>query len=190
MIEKKVVYFEKPGKENTDKCVNIVKEAVRAEGFGHVVLATTTGETAEKMAEALAGAGVNIVAVTHSAGFKGPNTFEMPEGTRQKLISSGVKIFTGPMLTHSLEAAFSSKFSGIYPAMIIAQSLRRMGEGTKVVCECVMMAADAGLIPEGEEVIGVAGTAYGADTVLVVRSAASKRFMELKILEILAKPRG
>jgi hypothetical protein len=53
-----------------------------------------------------------------------------------------------------------------------------------------MMAADAGLIPEGEEVLAIAGTAWGSDTVMVVRSAASKRFFDLKVLEILAKPRA
>ena len=53
-----------------------------------------------------------------------------------------------------------------------------------------MMAADAGLIPEGEEIVAVAGTGKGADTVLLVRSAVSKRFFDLKVLEVLAKPRG
>jgi hypothetical protein len=52
-----------------------------------------------------------------------------------------------------------------------------------------MMTADAGLIPEGEEVISVAGTARGADTVMIIKAAPSKRFLELKVLEILAKPR-
>jgi hypothetical protein len=52
-----------------------------------------------------------------------------------------------------------------------------------------MMAVDAGLIPEGEEVISVAGTARGSDSVLIIRSAASKRFLDLRVLEILAKPR-
>ena len=72
---------------------------------------------------------------------------------------------------------------------LVAQSLRRFGEGPKVCCEIVMMAADAGFIPEGEEVLAVAGTAKGSDSVLVIRSAASKRFLELRVLEILAKPR-
>ena len=33
-------------------------------------------------------------------------------------------------------------------------------------------------------------TANGADTVTVINSAASKRFLDLKVLEILAKPRA
>ncbi|MBT9537472.1 MAG: hypothetical protein IVZ94_05020 [Nitrospirae bacterium] len=53
-----------------------------------------------------------------------------------------------------------------------------------------MMAADAGLIPEEEEVLAVAGTGRGADTVMVIKSAVSKRFLDLKALEILAKPRA
>jgi hypothetical protein len=53
-----------------------------------------------------------------------------------------------------------------------------------------MMAADAGLVPEGEEILVVAGTGRGADTVAVIRSATSKRFLDLKVLEIPAKPRG
>jgi hypothetical protein len=52
------------------------------------------------------------------------------------------------------------------------------------------MATDAGFIPEHEEIVTIAGTGYGADTVSVLRSAASKRFLDLKVLEILAKPRG
>ncbi len=190
MIIRKTVYFEKPGRDNTGDCVSVVKEAVNEHGYKHLVLATTTGDTALAMGGALQGAGMNIVAVTHSAGFKEPNTTGLNLETREKIASLGVKVFTGPMLTHSLETSLNQKFSGVYPTMIIAQSLKRFGEGSKVALEIVMMAADSGLIPEGEEVLAVAGTARGADTVLLVRSAVSKRFLELRVLEILAKPRG
>jgi len=60
----------------------------------------------------------------------------------------------------------------------------------KVVCEIVMEACDAGLIEEGKEVVSVAGTGRGADTVTLIRSKTSNRFLELIVLEILAKPRG
>ncbi|MBI5641678.1 MAG: hypothetical protein HZA17_14765 [Nitrospirae bacterium] len=190
MIEKKVVYFEKPGRENTGACLKVVKGAVNEGSCRHVVVASTTGSSGLLFSEALKDNGLNLVVVTHSAGFKGPNTFEMPGETADRIRANGARIFTGTILTHSIETALSSKFSGAYPAMIIAQALRRFGEGAKVCCEIVMMAADAGLIPEGEEVLAVAGTGYGSDTVLSVRSATSKRFLELKVLEIFAKPRG
>ncbi|MDA8326135.1 MAG: hypothetical protein M0033_07940 [Nitrospiraceae bacterium] len=189
MIIKKTVYFEKPGRDNTADCVSVLKEAVETGGHKNIVLATTTGDTALAVGEALRDQRANIVAVTHSMGFKEPNTTSVGRETRQKIESLGIKIFTGPMLTHSLETALNHKFQGIYPTMIIAQSLKRFGEGSKVACEIVMMAADAGLIPEGEEVLAVAGTARGADTVLLVKSAVSKRFLELRVLEVLAKPR-
>jgi hypothetical protein len=189
MIEKKIVYFEKPGRDNTDACLDVLREAAQQCGCRHVVVASTGGDTGLKFSEALEEKGFNLVVVTHSAGFKEPNTHEMPQEVRETIVSRGAKVFTGPMLTHSIDTAFSQKFSGSHLSHVIAQTLRRFGEGTKVCCECVMMAVDAGLVPEAAEVLAVAGTARGADTVLLVKSAASKRFLELKVLEILAKPR-
>jgi len=188
-MEKKITYFEKAGRDNSPACLEIVKRALADAKYGHLVVATTTGATGLMFSDVLKGGGVNVVAVTHSAGFKGPNTFEMPADVLARIRENGAKVYTGTILTHSIETSLNAKFSGIYPAMIIAQSLRRFGEGAKVCCEITMMAVDAGLIPEGEEVIAVAGTGYGADTVMVLRSAASKRFLELRVLEILAKPR-
>jgi len=183
-----VLYFEKPGRENTEACLSIVKEAIK-EGIRYVVVASTTGETGLLFANALKDSGVDLVVVTHSAGFKEPNTSELSKETRQRIEDLGAKVYTGSMLTHSIDVAFSGRFSGYSLTQIIANTLRRFGEGPKVCIECVMMAVDAGLIPEGEEVISVAGTARGSDSVLIIRSAASKRFLDLRVLEILAKPR-
>ncbi len=189
-VEKAVVYFEKSGSENTDACLEVVKKALRESRYKHLVVASTTGDTGLLFSEELKGMDLNLVIVTHSAGFKEPNTHEMQAEIRKKIEKNGAKIFTGSMLTHSLETSLVSKFGGTYPTILIAQSLRRFGEGTKVCCEIAMMAADAGLIPEGEEVLSVAGTAKGADTVMVLKSAVSKRFLDLRVLEILAKPRA
>lgn len=190
-MEKTVTYFEKAGRDNTVACLKIAKKAIEDERYKHIVVASTTGETGLLFSEALKVSSVNVVIVTHSSGFKEPNTHEMPDAVRKNIEAHGAKVFTGSMLTHSIETALIAKFAGIYPtpALIVANTLRRFGEGAKVCCEIVMMAVDAGLIPEGEEVLAVAGTARGADTVVVLRSAASKRFLDLRVLEILAKPR-
>jgi hypothetical protein len=158
-IEKKIVYFEKPGSDNTFDCLEVVKNALRENKYKHVIVASTTGETGLVFSGEFKSTDVNLVIVTHSAGFKEPNTIEMPENTRKKIEENGAKVFTGSMLTHSLETSLASKFGGSYPTLIIAQSLRRFGEGVKVCCEILMMATDAGLIPEGEEVLAFAGTA-------------------------------
>ncbi len=187
-MQRTVDYFEKPGPDNTSRCLEIARKAVR-EGIRHVVVASTCGDTGAAMAEALADTKANVVVVTHSAGFKSPSDLELSEANRKKILEAGGKIYTGTILTHSIETSLATQFQGVFPTTLIALTLRRLGQGVKVVCEIVMEACDAGLIPEREEVLAIAGTGRGADTVAILRSAASKRFHELKVLEILAKPR-
>jgi hypothetical protein len=189
-MQKTVTYFEKAGPENTSQCLEIVKNTIRDFNYKHIVVASTTGSTGYLFAEALQNKDVNLIIVTHSYGFKEPNTTEISDEIKEKIIATGAKVYTGTMITHTLETALAKEFSGVYPTLLVAQVLRRFGEGPKVCCEIVMMAVDAGLIPEGEEVIAVAGTGRGADTVTIIRSAASKRFLNLRVLEILAKPRS
>ena len=185
---RQVHYFDKSGKENTEKCVEITASVVD-EGYKHVVVATTVGDTGVAMARKLHGQEVNLVIVTHSAGYKEPNHIELLPENKEEILKLGGKLYTTTILTHSIETAFAQKFNGLYPTMIVAQSLRRLGEGVKVCCEIVMEACDGGIIPELEEVVTIAGTGRGADTVCIIKSAASKRFLDLKVLEILAKPR-
>lgn len=170
-MERKVIYFEKTGKENSFACLDVVKQAVNETGYRHIVVATTGGDTGLLFSEAFRSSDINLVVVTHSEGFKEPNTSEISDDIKDKIKASGSKVYTGTILTHSIETSLAAKFSGVYPTLLIAQTLRRFGEGPKVCCEIVMMAADAGLIPEGEEIVAVAGTGRGADTVMVVKSA-------------------
>ncbi len=184
---RRVEYFEKPGKVNTPKCVEIVHGAVR-EGFSHVVVATTSGDTALAVARKLQGQNINLVAVTHNVGYQAANVDECSEQTREELNALGVKIFTGTILTRGIEAALMKKHQGVYPAYIVAQSLRLLGQGVKVSVEIVVEACDAGLIPEAADVIAVAGSGKGADTVVVIEARPSDRFFDLRVKQILAKP--
>lgn len=72
---------------------------------------------------------------------------------------------------------------------IIASTLRIFGEGMKVACEIAMMAADSGLVSTAEDIIAIAGTDSGADTAIVLRPVPSHQFFDLKVREILCKPR-
>src|SRR3989337_3568519 len=151
-MKRQVYYFGKAGKENSDKCVEITASLVD-EGYKHVVVATTVGDTGVAIARKLHGKGVNLVIVTHSAGYKEPNHIELLPENKEEILNYGGKIYTTTILTHSIETAFTQKFNGLYPTIIVAQSLRRLGEGVKVCCEIVMEACDGGLIPELEEVV-------------------------------------
>lgn len=182
--------FERPGNQNTANCVDAVSGYVKENGKQHVVVASTSGKTAVAFHKGLKGSGANLVIVTHSVGFKEPGQDEFDKDVRKQLAKAGVPIHTGTILTHSLEKSIMDSFRGIYPGYLIANTLRRFGEGSKVALEIVMEACDAGLVPEDAEVMGVGGTYRGSDTVLLIKAKPSKRFLELEVLEILARPRG
>lgn len=189
MIRREVLYFDKVGPENTPACLELLQKA-KQEGYRHFVVASTTGDSGVKAARLLCGPEINLVVVGHSVGFRGPNVDEFLPEHQQEIERLGGKVFKGTILTHSLETSIAEMFKGSAPTLLIANTLRRFGHGIKVCCEIVMEAVDAGLIPEGEEVVAAAGTARGWDAVALLRAAASKRFLSLVVLEIWAKPRG
>jgi uncharacterized protein len=184
---RQVEYYEKPGKQNTPRCLEIVSGLVD-EGFSNLVVATTAGETALLFAKALKDKAVNMVAVTHNVGYAGQNVDECPAEARQELTRRGVKIFTGTILSRGIEASFMQKHQGVYLGYVVAQTLRLLGQGIKVCVEIVVEACDAGMVPEGEDIIAVAGTGKGADTVAIVQARPSDRFLDVRVRQILAKP--
>jgi len=184
-MKREVDYFENPGTDNTPRCLEIISRLAQ-DGLKDFIVASTTGETGVQAAEVLKGAEVNLVVVGHSVGLRGPNQDSfLPENLR-KITALGGRVYKGTILTSAL-AAF---YGDTHPNRIIANTLRRLGQGMKVVCEIVMEVCDAGLVPEDREVVAVAGTGRGADTVALIRSVSSRRFLDLVVLEILAKPRG
>jgi len=187
VVERKVTYFNEAGKHNTDALLRIVKEYVEKEGIRNVVVASTTGETGAKASKIFKGC--NIVIVTHCFGFREPGKIELKDEYRREILANGTKIFTGVHALSSVERAIRKDFGTMQPLELIANTLRLMGEGTKVCVEIALMAADAGLIPVDKDVIAVAGTGRGADTALRIQPANSGRFFDLKIKEVIAKPR-
>lgn len=182
-----IVYFDKPGPQNTEVCLQIVQRVLKERGLKHLVVASTFGDTALKFAKALQGENVNLVIVTHNVGFREPGTLEMSEETRNELISLGARVYTGTMVFRNIGAAIRAHFHYSEEALI-AQTLRIFGQGLKVCVEIVLMSCDAGLIPP-EDVVAVAGTGRGADTVALIKAVPSNMFFNLKVREILAKPR-
>jgi hypothetical protein len=188
MIKRETWYFDKPGPENTDACLDLLDKAAGL-GFKHFVAPSTTGISGVLGARRLAGKGVNYVVVGHSVGFKAPNVDEFLEEHRQEIVALGGQVLKATILTHSLETAIALEYKGSAPTLLIANTLRRLGQGIKVCVEIVMEAVDAGMIPEIQEVVALGGTARGWDTLAIVKSAASKRFLQLVVQEIWAKPR-
>jgi len=184
--EKKVLYFKRKSKSNTDTLLKFVKKYAEKEGIKDIVVASTSGETGAKTSKIFTGR--NVVVVTHHFGFKEPGKTEMQKEYREEILANGAKIFTGTHALSSIERAIRKDFGTIQPLELIANVLRLMGEGTKVCVEITLMAADAGLIPVERDVIAIAGTGNGADTALRICPANTARFFDLKIREIIAKP--
>ena len=80
------------------------------------------------------------------------------------------------------------KFKMFLLGDVIANTLRIFGQGMKVVIECALMAADAGLAPVETDVISIAGTGRGADLAVVLSSVNSTDFFDMKVKEIFCKP--
>ena len=178
--------FAKPGHKNTESVVEQVKAKVASTGITRVVVASSTGATALKLAEALPDC--TLCVVTGCTGAKEPNHQAMDETTRQILKTKGCKVITAAHAMGGIGRAVKNKFSAIQIDEIIAHTLKIFGQGTKVAVEVAMMAADAGAIRTDQLVISIGGSSKGADTALVMRPANTHNFFDVKIDEIICKP--
>jgi hypothetical protein len=190
-MEKSITYFEKPGgDENTDKTLELVKARAKELGIKTIVVASTVGGTAVKAVNALKG--YKVIVVTHVAGFREANTQEFTGENRKTVESQGGIILTAAHAFGGIHRALSQTMPPAPSSAIgdvVAMTLRMFGQGTKVACEITAMAADAGLVRADEEIIAIGGTGRGADTAVVLQPSYTHRFFNLKVKEIICKPR-
>ena len=149
-------------------------------------MATSKGGTAAKALEICQG--LKVVAVTYHAGFRAPFQAVMPLDVRRDLEARGAVVVGGCHALSGIERSVAGKFGGIYPALIIAEALRLFGQGVKVAVEIAVMAADAGVL-SGADIVAVGGTGRGADAALVLAPAHQNNFFDLKVREVICKPR-
>jgi hypothetical protein len=190
---KKTYYFDKPGPANTGDAAMFAIERARELGIRTIVVASTSGKTAETFAAAMKGTGLQLVVVTHVIGFTKPGVWEFSADLAEKLRMQGIRIITGTHALSGLERSLSRspKVGGGSRTEAIAEALRRVvAIGLKVAVECVLIASDQGAIGIDKEVIAVGGTASGADTVCVIRPAHTADFFDLQVREIVAMPRN
>jgi len=181
------VYFEKPGPQNTAHTLEVAKRRADELGIRTVLVATTRGETGVQAAQLFHG--YDVVVVTHSTGFAGPNIQELTEENRAAIEAAGAKILTCQHAFGGISRAVRKKWGTYEIDEVVAQTLRIFGQGMKVCAEIALMAADAGLVRVGEPCIAISGTGRGADTAVVLVPAHVQQFFDLRVMEILAKPR-
>jgi len=189
-LEEKIVYFEAGGKHNTEATLRLVRERAEKRGIKNVVLASVTGFSAEKALEIFKDSKIKLTVV----GLKGPGFPEFPKKLQEKLKKLGHNFCYAPDVKYEFPET-------------VQDTLRRFSEGFKVCVEVALIAADAGYVRLGEEIIAVGGTGMlgyerggGVDTAIVMEAIKSRDFLKLesifgkkeerrKIREIICKPR-
>lgn len=181
------MYFKKPGPNNTAKTVELALDAMKNEGVEYVVVASNSGATASLLAES-GEEHVKVICVTHAYGFKEKGKNEMSAETRRQLEDSGVYVFTSSHALSGVERGISMKSQGMYPAEIMANALRILGQGVKVCVEISIMALDAGLIPYGKRIAAIGGSGTGADTAVIMTPSHANEVFSSRIHRIICKP--
>lgn len=162
-MQRTIEYFKERGRVNTERTLQLACQRAKEEGVRHIVLASTRGYTAGKALEICVDLDLIAVGI-------GRASFPVEQAERFQR--------TGKLI-------FAREIDYTYPPDMQA-AFRRFGQGTKVAVEVVVCAVQAGLVEEGERVIGIGGSGHGADTALVVD--ASWDFSSVHISEIICKP--
>jgi hypothetical protein len=162
-MKRTIEYFEERGRANTERTLELACQYARQAGIKSIVLASTRGYTAGKALEVCPD--LNLIAV-------GIGRDRFPEQEIERFQQVGSVIFS-----REVESDYPSDMQSAF---------RRFGQGTKVAVQVVVLAVQAGLVDEGETVVGIGGSSRGADTALVIE--ASWGYPDIEISEILCKP--
>jgi hypothetical protein len=185
-IKTETVYFAAGGRANTERTLELAYARAQALGIETMLVATTSGETAVRAAQLCAG--MTVIAVTHSTGYRAPDTQELTAENRAAIEAAGGQILTCQHALGGVNRAVRKKFATFELDEIIAHTLRTFGQGVKVVIEIALMAADAGLVRTDTPVMAVGGSGRGADTAAVVLPTNAQTFFDIKVPEIVCRP--
>lgn len=185
-IVSSTVYFQTKGAVNTSRVLQLAHDRASATGIKTIIVATTSGETGFLAAKKLESC--NVVAVSHSTGFRESDEQELSAENRRRIEQAGGKVLTTTHAFGGVNRAIRKKMNTYQVDEIIAFTLRNFGEGMKVVAEIALMAADAGMIQVNEPAIAIAGSGSGADTAVILQPANAQNFFELRFLEIICMP--
>lgn len=190
MVRKFITYFEKEGEDYTDELISAVKDKLESSNnIKRVLIASASGKSALKLYDAIGDDDVEIINVTHHMGFSGPNESDISDEMIKKLEAVGIKTYFGGHAFSGAARGVTNKYGGYSPLDVVADTLRMFAHGIKVAAEISIMAADAGLIPVGEEIIAIGGRGHGVDSAVILTPVNAKNLFDLEFHEIIAMPR-
>ncbi|MCS7132581.1 MAG: hypothetical protein NZ918_02520 [Aigarchaeota archaeon] len=172
-VERPCRLFQKPGPKNTEAVLEAVAKRLEEGNIKWVIIASTSGETGARFADALRGK-ANVVVISHEKmKVKYKKEIEDLEGI-------AVDETHLPLHRRGMDK--------------IRNAFYMLGQGFKVAVEVILIAVDKEVIKPGQDVIGVGGTGRGADTAIVAKATATKDILSdnigdrLEIREIIAMP--
>ena len=190
MARKFITYFDKQGEDYTDELILAVKDKLDvAKNIKYILIASTTGESALKLHNAIDNDDITIINVSHNVGFSGDNESDISDEMIAKLENVGIKTYQGLHAFSGAARGVTNKYGGFSPLDVVADTLRMFSHGVKVSAEISLMAADAGLVPVGEKIIAIGGRGHGVDTAVILTPVNAKNLFDLQFHEIIAMPR-
>ena len=189
MARKFITYFDEEGNDYTDELITAVKDKLEvSDNINTILIASASGKSALKLYNAV-GDDVKIINVTHHMGFSGPNESDIDDDMIKELENIGIKTYYGIHAFSGAARGVTNKYGGYSPLDVVADTLRMFSHGIKVAAEISIMAADAGLIPVGEEIIAIGGRGHGVDSAVILTPVNSKDLFDLEFHEIITMPR-
>ena len=188
---KEIMYFEKSGRQNTNRMLEFVTGKIETLGLRHVMIAWSSGYTLRKFLEATKNLKLklDITTVTNPRGGTiGGRNVSIDDKTREELEKKGIKVcylnddlrLGEPMSPSPGQKLMRDQLLPWMPAHIDPLSLDVgwdlsllliISQGFRVCVGCLALAVKHGLIPRGERVLCLAGTA----TACVMEASASPR---------------
>jgi hypothetical protein len=202
---KEILYFEKPaGRSNTNRMLEFITPKIATLNLRHVMIAWSSGYTLEKFLEATGNLKLklDITTVTNpKGGTIGGMNVSIDDDTREKLEARGVKVcylnddlrLGEPMSPSPQQKVMRDMLLPWVPAHIDPLSmdvgwdtslLLIISQGFRVCVGCLALAVKHSLIPRGERVLCLAGSA----TACVMIADASPRYCYVE--EILSYERN
>jgi hypothetical protein len=183
--------FKKGGPHNTEKTLEVAKKYSEQFGIKDIVIASTTGMSAEKATTFFDPEDYNLIVVTHAYYFVNSTVRqEFPEDKINQLKNKGLKFHIGTHSMSGIERGIRLKKEAWQFVDLLAKMIGyHFSQGVKVCIEISATICDAGLIPDlDRDIIAIAGTGRGADTVCLIKPAPTSEFKNLRVKVILAKP--
>ncbi|MBI4115655.1 MAG: hypothetical protein HY447_03665 [Candidatus Omnitrophica bacterium] len=152
-----------------------------------LILASTTGATAEKMLNLIQNDGIRLIVASHEGPWA-PSMWRFSPDVRKKLEKAGYPLLSHQTVLFVRMALWLGKYFGIkFQGKRQAIFEEFIGTGGWVCFKIVRRAVQAGLIRLGETVVAIGGKISGADTALALKVTQTHP-LRVSLIEAIAHP--